>query len=116
MYQPAYAAEQRFAAHLKQQQEEKRLSTAQQLEAAVAAAIQQAPQPASSSSSSGSSSPKQQLPDASESGEQSQPQLTAAEQMQQVPDAAKDMVREIMHEDNKQRTKQLVDDAWQTLE
>lgn len=123
MYQPAYAAEQRLAARLKQQQEETQLSTPQKLEAAVATAIQQAPEPASSSSSSSSdtasssdSSEKQQLHDAWVSGQQSQPQLTAAEQMQQVPDAAKDLVRDIMHEDNKQRTKQLVDDAWQTLE
>ncbi|KAF6260377.1 hypothetical protein COO60DRAFT_1637641 [Scenedesmus sp. NREL 46B-D3] len=33
-----------------------------------------------------------------------------------VPDAAKELVRGILREDNRARTKQLVDDAWQTLE
>lgn len=39
-----------------------------------------------------------------------------AEQMQQVPHAAKDLARDIMREDNRVRLKQLVDDAWQSLE
>lgn len=43
-------------------------------------------------------------------------QGTTSEQLQQVPESVKDLVREILKADNAARTKQLVDDAWQTLE
>jgi hypothetical protein len=115
IYQPAAAAEARLTARLQQQK--------QQLPVVAAAAVtaQQAPEPVGGTSSSSSSSrlasssgdSRQQ---ADNQREQQQQQLTAAEQLAQVPDAAKDLVRDIMQQDNRQRTKQLVDDAWQTLE
>jgi hypothetical protein len=117
MYQPAAAAEERLAARLRQQlvasQPQDTSLPDQETSAAGSAGVGPSSSPSSAAASTSSSS----------SGPAIQPdthlrelQLTAAEHMQQVPDAAKELVRDILHEDNRQRTKQLVDDAWQTLE
>lgn len=119
MYQPAAAAEERFAARLRQQlvasqPEDTSLpdnttNTAASAGVGPSSSLSSAAASPSSSSSGPSRQQDAQLPEP-------QQQLTAAEHMQQVPDAAKELVRDILHEDNRQRTKQLVDDAWQTLE
>lgn len=108
IYQPAAAAEQRLAALLKQQQivAQHQDSTADRAAERTAAST--------SSSTGGSTSTSDQGPPAT--GMPSQQQLTAADQLHAVSPAAKDLVRDILQEDNRQRTKQLVDDAWQTLE
>jgi hypothetical protein len=114
MYQPAAAAEERFAARLRQQlvasqpQDNTSITAPGAGPGPSSSPSSSAPSPSSSSSSGPSRQQDEQLPEPQ--------QLTAAEHMEQVPDAAKDLVRDILHEDNRQRTKQLVDDAWQTLE
>lgn len=109
IYQPAAAAEERFAALLKQQQQ----LVAQHQNSTVDRAAE-GTATSNNTSTGGNTSTSDQGPTAT--GMQSQKQLTAADQMHAVPPAAKDLVRDILQEDNRQRTKQLVDDAWQTLE
>lgn len=115
IYQPAAAAEARFATRLQQQQQPAATPVA-----AAADTTQQTPEPAGGGSSSrpvsSSSGDSRQQPEQQGAQQQQQQQLSAAEQLAQVPAAAKDLVRDIMQQDNRQRTKQLVDDAWQTLE
>lgn len=112
IYQPAAAAEERFTARLRQGQQQVTDSGTQPLQTAGSGGSSSS-RNSSGAASSSSSSTSSQLPPAAPPSQQA---LTASEQLQRVPQAAKELVRDIMEEDNRQRTKQLVDDAWQSLE
>jgi hypothetical protein len=112
MYQPAAAAEARFAASLRtgSSASSSSSSSSSSSESAADAVVTQEP-----------STPSQQLspteaPDVAALDPQ-QRDVSISEQLHKVvPDVAKDLARDILREDNRARTKQLVDDAWQSLE
>jgi hypothetical protein len=105
IYQPAAAAEARFAASL---QGNSSIPASSSSSSASAATAEQnlSPDQLSSPTAAATADPEQQQQD-----------VSLSQQLHEVvPDSAKDLVRDILREDNRARTKQLVDDAWQTLE
>jgi hypothetical protein len=114
IYQPAAAAEARFAASLRGNSGSPASSSSSSSRPSATTAEQNANshQPSSLTAAAAAA--------ASASLEQQQQQrqdVSLSQQLHEVmPGAAKDLVRDILREDNRARTKQLVDDAWQTLE
>jgi hypothetical protein len=101
MYQPAAAAEARFAASLRAS------SSSSSSSGSAAATTAQDADVGQPDRTTGSPSLQQQQ----------QQDVSISQQLHQVvPEAAKELARDILREDNRARTKQLVDDAWQTLE
>jgi guanyl-specific ribonuclease Sa len=107
IYQPAAAAEARFAASLQGNSSSPASSTDSSASAAEAE---------QNSSPSRPSTPTAAATAGSEQQQQQQDVSLSQQLHEVVPDSAKELVRDILREDNRARTKQLVDDAWQTLE
>eukprot|EP00775_Hariotina_reticulata_P003755 gene3755-biopygen5436 len=104
MYQPAAAAEARFAATLR-------------TTGSSSSSNQSDPDRADMGEGAGSSSMSSAEGGAPEAATSPATGSTGtSERLQEVPAASKALVREILQADNRQRTKELVDSAWQSLE